>query len=46
MDRFIELVDKTPFSDEIEANYDSSKEGMREQNYRIDLQPRRMKRCL
>ena len=46
MDRFFELIDKTPFSDEIEANYDPSKEGIREQNYRIDLLVRRMKRCL
>jgi hypothetical protein len=37
MDRFFELIDKTPFSDEIESNYDPSKEGIREQNYRIDL---------
>ncbi len=46
MDRFFELIDKTPFSDEIEAYYDPSKEGIREQNYRIDLQLRRVKRCL
>jgi transposase InsO family protein len=46
MDRFFELIDKTPFSDEIEAYYDPSKEGIREQNYRIDLLLRRMKRCL
>jgi transposase InsO family protein len=46
MDRFFELIDKTPFSDEIEACYDPSKERIREQNYRIDLLLRRMKRCL
>jgi len=46
MDRFFELIDKTPFSDEIDAYYDPSKERIQEQNYRIDLQLRRVKRCL
>lgn len=46
MDRFFELFDKMPFSDEIEAYYDPSKGRIREQNYRIDLLVRRMKRCL
>jgi hypothetical protein len=46
LDRFFELIDKTPFLDEIEAYYDPSKEGIREQNYRNDLLLRRMKRCL
>lgn len=46
MDRFFELIHKTPFSDEVEAKYDSSKEVIRERNYRIDLLVRRVKRCL
>lgn len=33
MDRCHELSDKTPYSDEVAANYDEDNEPLREQNY-------------
>ncbi|SFC83192.1 Homeodomain-like domain-containing protein [Parapedobacter composti] len=40
------LSDKTPFWDEVGEMYDESKERLRVQNYRLDLQLNGVKRCL
>lgn len=37
MERYFEVANKTPFSDEVEEKYDISKERIRESNYRVDL---------
>ena len=36
MDRYFELIDKTPFWDDVEGNHDRSKERFRDPNYRAD----------
>lgn len=41
-----ELADKAPLHDEVEAMYDASKERLRLQNYRQDLELQRVKGCL
>ena len=46
MEKYFELADKTPFRDEVEFNYDASKERIQEQNYQVDLQIRKLKPCL
>lgn len=38
-----DLALKTPFTDEVEALYDPSKERIQHQNYRLDLEPRKLK---
>jgi hypothetical protein len=42
-ERWIELALKTPFRDEVEALYDRSKERIQHQNYRVDLELRKLK---
>ena len=37
---------KTPFTDEVEALYDPSKERIQEQNYRVHLELRKLKASL
>jgi hypothetical protein len=37
---------KTPFRDEVEALYDPSKEWIQHQNYRVDLELRKLKASL
>jgi transposase InsO family protein len=44
MDKFFELITDTPFWDEI--YYDPSKERIQEQNYRLDLQLRKVKQSV
>ena len=34
---------KTPFTDEVEALYDPAKERIQHQNYRVDLELRKLK---
>jgi transposase InsO family protein len=46
MDRYFELIDKTPFSSDVEKRFDASKETIRVQDYRLDLQLAKLKRCL
>lgn len=46
MERYFELADQTPFSDGIYANYNPGEERIQEQNYRLDLELRKLKRCL
>jgi transposase InsO family protein len=42
-ERWGELSLKTPFNDEVEALYDPSKERIQDQNYRVDLELRKLK---
>jgi transposase InsO family protein len=42
-ERWGELLFKTPFTDEVEAMYDHAKERIQHQNYRVDLELRRLK---
>ena len=46
MDRIVELSSKTPFWDEVEDNYDSSKEFFRMQDYAKDIRLLKLKRSL
>jgi hypothetical protein len=46
MDRYFELIDKTPFSSDVEQLFHPSKERIRVQDYRLDLQLAKLKRCL
>ena len=46
MERYFELSAKTPFSDEVEALYDASKETTRIQDYRLDLRIMKLKGCV
>lgn len=46
MEKYFELAEKTPIWEEVELNYDISKERIQEQNYQIDLQIRKLKPCL
>jgi transposase InsO family protein len=46
MERYFELNGKTPFSSEVEEQYDASKERLRVQDYRADLQLAKLKRSV
>jgi hypothetical protein len=46
MERYFELSDDTPFSDEVYAQYQSSNERIQDANYKVDLELARLKRCL
>lgn len=46
MERYFELSDLTPFSDEIAKDYNLSSERIQESNYRLDLKLRKLKPCL
>ena len=46
IDRDVELSQKTPFWDAVEASYDPTKEPIRIQHYGMDVKLRRLKRCL
>lgn len=46
MERYFELADKTPYSDAVHANYQPNEEHIQEQNYKIELKLRKLKRCL
>ena len=46
MERFFELSDQTPLSNEVELMYYPRKERIRYQDYRIDLKFAKVKRCL
>jgi transposase InsO family protein len=45
-ERWFELLHQTPYRDEVEALYDSSRERLQHQNYRLDLQLRKLKEGL
>ena len=44
IDKYFLVSEKTPFWDEVEANYDDKKEQFQEQNYRKQLIVKRLKR--
>ena len=46
MDRMLELSKQTPFWNEVEDNYDSSREFMRIHDYAKDVRLLKLKRCL
>jgi len=46
MERYFDLMDDTPYSDEAYENYMPAAERMQDPNYKIDLELRRLKRCL
>ena len=46
MEQYFNLSGKTPFSDETAKEYHPDQEHIQEQNYRLELQLRKLKRCL
>lgn len=46
MERYFELSDITPFSDEAYQDYCSASERIQDADYKVDLELRRLKRCL
>ena len=46
IDRWCELSSKTPLWEDVESQYDRSSERIQEQNYRLDLEIRKLKPCL
>lgn len=46
MDVVCELMPQTPYNDDVIEQYDISKERLQEQNYKLDLRLRKLKRCL
>lgn len=46
MERYFELIDDTPFSDEAYENYCPNSERIQDPNYRVDLELQRLKRSL
>lgn len=46
MERYFELAEQTPYSDAVRANYQPSEEHVQEQNYKLELELRKLKRCL
>ena len=43
---YFELAKKTPYSDAVHANYQPNEEHIQEQNNRLELELRKLKRCL
>ncbi len=46
MERYFELSDETPFSDEVSSLYQASNERIQDPNYKRDLELRKVKGCL
>ena len=46
MERYFELSNETPFSDEVAEHYQPSKERIQDANYKVDLELARLKRSL
>lgn len=46
MEKYFELADKTPYSDEVITNYNASSERLQDANYQVDLALRKLKRSL
>jgi hypothetical protein len=46
MERYFELSDKTPFSDEVEARFGPSKEPLRIPDCRSEVRLKKLQRCL
>jgi hypothetical protein len=43
MEKYFELADQTPYSDEVIKNYNASSERLQEANYKVDLALRKLK---
>lgn len=46
VERYFELTEQTPYSYAVQANYQPSEEHVQEQNYKLELELRKLKRCL
>ena len=46
MERYFELSEETPFSDEVQNQYNPSDERIQNANYKMDLEIADLKRCL
>lgn len=46
MERYFEMAEQTHYSEEIQELYEPTKEPLQEQNYRLELELRRLKRAL
>jgi len=46
MERYFEMAEQTPYSEEVQELYEPAKEPLQEQNYRLELKLRRLKRSL
>lgn len=46
MERYFELAEKTPYADAVHAHYRPSEEHTQEQNYKLEHELRKLKRCL
>ena len=46
MERYFELADDTPYSDEAYRDYNPGAERIQDPNYRVDLELRKLKRSL
>ena len=46
MERYCELLEQTPLSEEVADDYHPEREDIQKQNYRLELQLRKLKRCL
>lgn len=46
MERYFELSDETPFTDEVSGRYQPAKERIQDANYKVDLELARLKRSL
>ena len=46
MDRYCELTEQTPLSEDAYADYDPEKEPFQERDYKVELQLRKLKPCL
>ena len=46
MERYFEMAEQTPYSEEVQELYEPAKEPLQEQNYRLELELRRLKRAL
>lgn len=46
MERHFELSEETPFSDEVQNQYNPSDERIQNANYRVDLEIAKLKRSL
>lgn len=46
IERYCELMEQTPLNEEVAACYYPEREHIQEQNYRLEFQLRKLKRCL
>ena len=46
MDKYFQVIEKTPFWGEVMENYETEKEELQEQNYRNQMLVKRLKRSM